>query len=350
MSEREPDRDDAASAHESEPSRDHDATPRRASKAREAASKVGAGAGKAEGVGKPIGAGKAARAVAAPREGRAFQWLLVGLPVAAVGVALVVTRTPPAPPEPTVRTAASSPTPPAPPGHAGLGAPHDVERPERPRRDAPIVGRVAEVIEAATYLYLRLETKSEGEVWAAVSRAPVKVGDEAVVEDAILMERFESRTLGRTFPAIWFGMLKSPSAQAPSPSVTASASPSVTASASAAASAVASAAASAAATSGPAPTELLTVAAFLTKGTTMKGQRVRVEGVVTKVNEGILERNWIHLSDGGGLDNDLLVTSTEKTEVGKKVRAEGVVGVDRDFGAGYRYPVLLEDARLETVP
>lgn len=290
---------------------------------------------------------RAARASEEPRAGRTFQWLLVGLPLAAVGVALVWTRTPPVPDEPPPRGAGPSS---APASQAGrLGAPDDVERPERPRREAPIVGRVAEVIEAATYLYLRLETKSEGEVWAAVSRAPVKVGDEAVVEDAILMERFESRTLGRTFPAIWFGMLKSPAgarAVAPTTPPSANAPPRASAVASAAASAVASAVASAGAPTG----ELFTVASFLAQGSARKGQRVRVEGVVTKVNEGILERNWIHLSDGGGLDNDLLVTSTETSTVGKKVRATGVVGVDRDFGSGYRYPVLLEDAHLELAP
>jgi hypothetical protein len=61
-------------------------------------------------------------------------------------------------------------------------------------------------------------------------------------------------------------------------------------------------------------------------------------------------KNWVHLRDGSGkqekLDNDLTVTTQDMTSVGDTVVAKGVVRIDKDFGAGYAYTVIVEDAKL----
>ena len=62
-----------------------------------------------------------------------------------------------------------------------------------------------------------------------------------------------------------------------------------------------------------------------------------------------MNRNWIHIQDGTGKENDydLVITSGEKVQVGDIIVAEGKLTVDKDFGAGYFFSVIIEDARIE---
>jgi len=71
---------------------------------------------------------------------------------------------------------------------------------------------------------------------------------------------------------------------------------------------------------------------------------------VVKVLNGIMKRNFIHVQDGTGDaksdTNDLVVTSKQSARVGDQVTITGVVAVNRDFGSGYLYPLLVEDASI----
>jgi hypothetical protein len=61
-------------------------------------------------------------------------------------------------------------------------------------------------------------------------------------------------------------------------------------------------------------------------------------------------KNWIQLRDGSGSndkgDNDIAVTTNDMATVGDVVTISGVVHVDKDFGAGYRYPVIIEEGKV----
>jgi hypothetical protein len=59
-------------------------------------------------------------------------------------------------------------------------------------------------------------------------------------------------------------------------------------------------------------------------------------------------KNWLHLQDGSGSEgtNDLTVTTGTTVKVGDMVLVSGVVSVDRDFGYGYSYEVIIEDAEV----
>ena len=100
--------------------------------------------------------------------------------------------------------------------------------------------------------------------------------------------------------------------------------------------------------SGP---EARTVAEINTKSAELKNKTVVVRGKVVKFNADILKMNWIHLRDGSGSaadnTNDLLVTTNEQASVGDVVVMKGVVHVDKDFGMGYSYRVLVEEAKLQ---
>jgi len=77
---------------------------------------------------------------------------------------------------------------------------------------------------------------------------------------------------------------------------------------------------------------------------------VLIKGQVTKVNRAIMEKNWVHLQDGTGDSGgfDLTVTTQEQVNVGDVVTFEGKITLNKDFGAGYSYEVIMEQAKLQT--
>ena len=60
-----------------------------------------------------------------------------------------------------------------------------------------------------------------------------------------------------------------------------------------------------------------------------------------------MNRNWIHLQDGSEEGLDLTVTTTELVRLGDIVSLEGTIVLDKDFGAGYRYDIIMESAVLQ---
>ena len=94
-----------------------------------------------------------------------------------------------------------------------------------------------------------------------------------------------------------------------------------------------------------------TVAEVHTKSAELKDKPVVVAGKVVKFNAAVMGKNWIHLQDGTGnpLKNqyDLVVTSTEDPGENGIVTIEGTLSFERDFGAGYKYEVIVEDAKIE---
>ena len=91
-----------------------------------------------------------------------------------------------------------------------------------------------------------------------------------------------------------------------------------------------------------------TIAQIYMEKDVLKGKSVKVKGKVVKYNPDIMNRNWIHIQDGTGNENnyDLLVTSNDKTKIGDVIVAEGTLALDKDFGAGYAYKVLIENAKI----
>jgi len=73
-----------------------------------------------------------------------------------------------------------------------------------------------------------------------------------------------------------------------------------------------------------------------------KGKRVQISGTCTKINAGIMNRNWIHLADGSKDDYDLVITSNEFVKEGDVVTIQAIVTLNKDFGAGYKYDIILE--------
>ena len=92
-----------------------------------------------------------------------------------------------------------------------------------------------------------------------------------------------------------------------------------------------------------------TVAAVYAEKDALAGQKVTVRGKVVKANAGIMGRNWLHVRDGSGAEgtNDLTATTAaDLPAVGTTVVLTGTLALDQDFGMGYQYPVIVQDAEL----
>jgi hypothetical protein len=93
-----------------------------------------------------------------------------------------------------------------------------------------------------------------------------------------------------------------------------------------------------------------TVEEVWTQKADLKEKSVTIRAQVVKFSPGIMGKNWIHLRDGSGsadkATHDITVTTQDEVKVGDVVTAKGLVRVDKDFGAGYAYPVIIEDAKV----
>jgi hypothetical protein len=93
---------------------------------------------------------------------------------------------------------------------------------------------------------------------------------------------------------------------------------------------------------------LKTVASLNQNKAALAGQTISAQGKVVKVNNGIMGRNFIHVQDGTGdaNSNNLIITSKQTASVGDQVSISGIVVLNRDFGSGYSYPLLIEEASV----
>ncbi len=206
-------------------------------------------------------------------------------------------------------------------------------------KSTPIKGEVLEVINVQSFTYLRLNT-ANGEMWAAVVKTPVVKGSTVTIEDAIVMNNFESKALKRTFPMILFGKLGAAQSGG-APAVMGSAYLALPQKWNKGDKPVAKAQGD----------NAYTVAEIVRQRLELDGKTVLLRGKVVKYNAGIMGKNWAHVRDGSGKaadnSNDILVTTAHPLKLGEVETFQGVVRIDQDFGAGYAYQVLVENATLQ---
>ncbi len=190
---------------------------------------------------------------------------------------------------------------------------------------------VEDNVNASNYTYLKVK-ENDSEYWIAVPQMEVKKGETLYFGKSMEMKNFHSDALNKDFESILFVDHVS---QTPT-------------------------------TAGPVPnhpklntekenvsvkplSDGKTVAQIYEDKDDLVGKTVRVRGKVTKFNPNIMGRNWVHIQDGTGSSNDydLMVTSKDIVRVGDVVVVEGKVSVNKDFGAGYSYPVMIEDANVQ---
>lgn len=214
-------------------------------------------------------------------------------------------------------------------------------------------GKVTETMDAGGYTYVLVDT-STNKVWAAATKFQVKPGDLVTVPEAMPMTNFHSQSLNRDFPVIYFaGGISVNGANSDAAALPAG-HPAI------GGGAVGDLAAGHPPMAGKAAPPKVdftglkpakdgkTVAEIYAASAKLKGKSVKIRGKVVKFNANILGKNWLHIQDGTGHagSNDLLVTTTGESKPGDTVLIEGKVATNRDFGANYKYSVLIEDAKV----
>ena len=195
---------------------------------------------------------------------------------------------------------------------------------------------VQEVIQGNSYTYLNAK-EADVLIWIATSKTDIQAGETISFENPLEMKNFTSKELDRTFETIFFlGRINKESSLSAveQPASTPLQKPAVEKSEIAIE-----------------PIEGgVSIGELFSNRDAYANKVVRIKGQVTKVNLSIMGKNWVHLQDGTGDtgSNDLLVTTQDVVTVGDVAIFEGTIALNKDFGAGYSYEVLMEAAKQQS--
>ena len=182
---------------------------------------------------------------------------------------------------------------------------------------------VKEVEEAGVYTYVKV-LENEKEYWIAIARTPLELGQTYYFDGGTKMVNFKSKELDKIFDEIVFvdalrgHEMKSPDMKASIPVI-------------------------------EQPEGGTAIKEILEDASSFKDKEITVKGKVVKVNRNILDRNWIHLRDGTKYENKSNLTFTTNDSiitVGDVLTIKGTVTLNKDFGHGYVYPILVEEAEV----
>ena len=205
-----------------------------------------------------------------------------------------------------------------------------------PAPAAPVMHTVVakDVIQTTGYTYLLL-TEEGKEYWAAVSRFDAVKGKTYYYNNGMEMQNFKSKELNRTFESIQFiqEFSDQPIKEKVQAPLTTKGRQSVDKVDGIKVEPVAGG---------------VKLADLFANKANYAGKKVKVTGQVVKFSPEIMSKNWIHLQDGSESNGsyDLTITTLETVEVGKVVTLEGVLAVDKDFGYGYKYDLILEESKV----
>jgi hypothetical protein len=221
---------------------------------------------------------------------------------------------------------------------------------------------VKEVLQASEYTYLNAK-ENNNDIWLAVPAMQAKAGDTYYYEGGVEMKKFESKELKKVFESII--LLEKLNTEPKSSSIVASNKP--YANPTPAADNQATSAPATATQDGSATSESytrkappiekkeikiapasggITIGKLFSQKEAFGGKTVKVKGQVTKYTPLVMGKNWIHIQDGTDFGGkfDLTITSESEVKVGDVVTFEGKVGLNKDFGYGYTYDVIVEEA------
>lgn len=214
-------------------------------------------------------------------------------------------------------------------------------------------GTILETKDAMGYKYLKIDEEGK-EIWIAIASVPVAVGEKIGYDKATMMQDFHSKSLNQTFKKIYFASdiyitqkVQKPQSmkemlglsqkkQDPHAGMGRGMTP---------------------------EEEEKPAIPFVKKDTytieeihmwrkSLEGQVISIEGSVYKVSRQIMKLDWVHIGDGTGnekkLTDDLVFTAASANiKAGDKVIAKGKVVVNKDFGFGYFYKVIIQDASFQ---
>ena len=201
-------------------------------------------------------------------------------------------------------------------------------------------GNIVETMNSGGYTYILLENNGKKN-WVAITETDVAVGQKISLQPGLEMTNFKSKSLKRTFDSIIFSTgpvsHQGGTSESSEPMGLGSKGTVVT------------------------PDEpvkvkkasgsnVYTVSELYSKSQRLDKKNVSVRGKVMKVSLGIMGKNWLHIQDGTGEQenntHDLVVTTQDQPSVDDIVKVSGILYRDKDFGSGYKYEVIVEEAQI----
>lgn len=206
-------------------------------------------------------------------------------------------------------------------------------------------GTVIESIDASVYTYVQAKLNGEN-IWLAGPKTMITQGGSIDVDTRAPMRNFHSKALNRDFPVVYFvdhftgdavqsvavvpttSATDLPPGHTPISDISTMTSTEI---------------------SLTQPVERAegghSIAEVIANKNALSGKLVKVRGKVTKFTGDVMKKNWIHMIDGSG-DNDLTVITDQVVTVDQMIVIEGTVLLDKDFGYGYVYELLIDDAKV----
>ncbi|WP_347838608.1 hypothetical protein [uncultured Draconibacterium sp.] len=200
--------------------------------------------------------------------------------------------------------------------------------------------KVSEVIQGNTYTYISAKEDSK-EKWIAIAKQNVNPGEVLYFFDALPMQNFHSKEIDKTFELIYFvSKISRTPGTTSTPASTNRGNP-----------------ATHQGKVSPNVEEVninkvegeLTIAEVFAQKEKFSSKEFEIRGVVVKVNNRVMGKNWVHIQDGTGVGGsfDLTITTQANVKVGDVVTFNGKLTLEKDFGAGYFYAVIMEDGTLK---
>ncbi|RXJ88742.1 hypothetical protein CRV01_08955 [Arcobacter sp. CECT 8983] len=200
-------------------------------------------------------------------------------------------------------------------------------------------GEILELQNSGAYIYIKLKKQNE-EIWAAIPKTNVKVGDKVTLKESTWMTNFKSKTLDKTFDKVLFGEIEGQkkaihgvdnvhgihgqASKKPNPkfnNITISKEKAI-------------------------KTDISTIYKNAQK---FKNKNVIVQGEVIQVSNKVMGNTWIKIQNN---DNAIIFRSTnedEKVKKGDKIKVTGTINTDVDYGYGFKYKVIGVNAKVEKI-
>lgn len=224
--------------------------------------------------------------------------------------------------------------------------------------NAPHIGNVLETIDGGGYTYAKVDQDGNA-YWIAGPKSNVAVGASISYIEQMIMTDFTSKALNKKFDTLMFVSAIVPANQAahtkdeacedcddkkelkvdpaaaaipahPVPAVTAPMAPIKIAK----------------------NAKGYSVEELYAKKDSLKDKSIKLNAKVVKVSKGIMGKDWVHLQDGSGSagTDDIIATSVNSTvQVGDDVTTDGVVKTNIDLGYGYKFSIIIEEAKFSSI-
>lgn len=196
-------------------------------------------------------------------------------------------------------------------------------------------GTVKEVIQTTQYTYLLVD-EDDSDKWLALPKMMAQAGEVFYYKEGYEMVNFKSTELGRTFKSVYFLESVGSSVEDVIKGQVLSGDEPVKAQVRKYDIQI------------PVAEGGINIANVFEHKEIYSGKTVKIKGQVVHYNPGIMNMNWIHLQDGSSFAGkyDLTITSNMEAKVGQIITIEGILTLNKDFGSGYFYDVIVMNAMI----